>query len=494
MARPYERRHDAHPRAVTRFGQRLFSNFANRLTFALVAVFAAHVDALEAPLFDAETDPSRRDWIAARRRLSDVTGRNECRLFLILAYTDDFKVQVVGLERALRLMAIWHDMTRAFNLRMAIPAKRAAGTSALWLGLRGFSMLGFEVILPATQSRALSMPQSIIELRGMQNDHCDQLRGLLQRTVPFSAGDCSMYDMHSPAATHAHLGPAGWMRADDTLLSRVATWVCVLVSRPGVPALAALSRLECDEPTASDSVTLWEMSSDAAKDGTAEPGLAGYMHGASLCLPLLPSDVCGVLELPIAVLEPAAVVINFMVFGPRTPCGIRVVVMSDSLTLADGIADGTAHAPLMQFLHTRLLALPDFSRLVALLLIGNLFGEGNVMSDARSRGYTGTITQLCANLHIKHAPLDVPQAAYDLIAALRAENARLASGTPLDGSPPPPPPLRRSSRLRSLPMPGLLPAHNDGPVGNVVRIGARAGRLKPLSTQNPADSSNSRRH
>ena len=463
------------------FGQRLSSNFANRLTFALVEVFAARVDALEAPLFDAETDPSRRDWIAARRRLSDVTGRNECRLFSILAYTDDFKVQVVGLARALRLMTVWYDMTRSFNLRMAIPAKRAAGTSTLWLGLRGFSTLGFEVIPPAKQSRALSMLQSIVELRGMQNDHYAQLRGLLQHLVPFSAGDCSMYDMHSPAAAHAHLGPAGWMRADDTLLSRVATWVRVLVSRPGVPALAALSRLECDEPTASDTTTLWEMSSDAAKDGTAEPGLAGYMHGASWYLPLLPSDVRGASELPIAALELAAVVVNFMVFGPRIPCGVRVVVMSDSLTLVDGVADGTAHAPLMQFLHKQLLALPDFGRLVALLLIGHLFGEGNVMSDARSRGYTDTITQLCANLHIKHVPLDVPQAAHDLMTALRAEHARLADGAPLRDLPLPPPPLRRSSRLRSLPVPGRPPAHSDGPVGNGVCIG-QASNPGPVPT------------
>ena len=89
-------------------------------------------------------------------------------------------MQVVGLERALRLMTVWYDMTRAFNLRMAIPAKRAAGTSTLWLGLRGFSTLGFAVVPPAKYSRALSMLQSIIEHRGMQNDHYAQLRGLLE--------------------------------------------------------------------------------------------------------------------------------------------------------------------------------------------------------------------------------------------------------------------------------------------------------------------------
>ena len=52
---------------------------------------------------------------------------------------------------------------------------------------------------------------------------------LHQHLVPFSAGDCAMYDMHSPAAAHTHLNPPGWMHANDTLLSRVVTWVRVLV-------------------------------------------------------------------------------------------------------------------------------------------------------------------------------------------------------------------------------------------------------------------------
>ena len=53
------------------------------------------------------------------------------------AYTDDFKFQVVGIERAMmRIMAAWYTLTRELSLRMAIPAKREVGTSALWLGLR----------------------------------------------------------------------------------------------------------------------------------------------------------------------------------------------------------------------------------------------------------------------------------------------------------------------------------------------------------------------
>ena len=88
------------------FGMRLSSNFANRFTFALRNVLMSRVDAAEDVLFDAETDPSRRAWITQRRALSARTGRNECRLYSLAAYTEDFKFQVVGIKRAMCIMAV----------------------------------------------------------------------------------------------------------------------------------------------------------------------------------------------------------------------------------------------------------------------------------------------------------------------------------------------------------------------------------------------------
>ena len=147
------------------FGQKLSSNFANRFTFALRDVLTRRVDAAEDAIFNAETDPSRCAWIARRRALSARTGRNECRLYSLAAYTDDFKFQVVGIERTIRTMAVWYELTRELNLRMEIPAKREARTSTLWLGLRGYATLGYEVPR-AKQSRAISMLSDISEQRG----------------------------------------------------------------------------------------------------------------------------------------------------------------------------------------------------------------------------------------------------------------------------------------------------------------------------------------
>ena len=467
------------------FGQRLSSNFANRFTFALCELLMRRVDAIEDVILDGETDPSRRAWIARRRALSARTGRNECRLYSLAAYTDDFKFQVVGIERAMRIMAVWYQLTRELNLRMAIPAKREAGTSTLWLGLRGYATLGYEVIPRTKQSRAVAMLMDIREQRGTRNDEYQQLRGFLQHLVPFSLGTCAMYHMHAPATAAAHLGPAGWMSASDEMLAQVTVWITTLVNRPGVSVLVAVSELETgptdDEAT---SATLWEMSSDAAKDGTDHPAIAGYMHGASWAIPLRPCDVVGPLQISIPVLEFLAIVINFLVFGNRIPTGVRIVVMSDSLTSVDVLADGTAHAPLMQWLHTRLLADDHFRRLAPLALIGHGFGESNVMGDARSRGYDDLVARLCAALRVRHVPLDAPSSALELLDALRAEHYALlgaVDGTrPLDDDNSEP--TANSTKRRAV-----------DPVGNGVRIG-EAENEGPTPSPTPAAASRSLAH
>ena len=71
---------------------------------------------------------------------------------------------------------------------------------------------------------------------------------------------------------------------------------CLVVVRLAAPCNAA---------------AVYEMSSDAAKDGTTTPGIADYMHGFAWCAPLRPADVVGSLQISISVLELAAIVGNF---------------------------------------------------------------------------------------------------------------------------------------------------------------------------------------
>ena len=190
--------------------------------------------------------------------------------------------------------------------------------------------------------------------------------------------------------------------------------------------LVAVSELETG-PTDDEaaSAALCEMSSDAAKDGTDRPAIAVYSHGASWAIALRPCGVVGPLQLSIPVLEFLAIFINFFMFGPRIPTGVRIVVMTDSLTSVDVLADGTAHAPLMQWLHTRLLVDDHFKRLAPLALIGHGYSDTNAMSDVHSRGYDDLVARLCAALRVRHVALDAPSAALELLDALRAEHYAL---------------------------------------------------------------------
>ena len=162
------------------------------------------------------------------------------------------------------------------------------------------------------------------------------------------------------------------MNANEEMLVQVAVWITTLTTHPGLSVFVAVSELEIG-PTDNEAAlaALCEISSDAAKDGTDGPAIAGYMHGASWAIPLRPFDVVGPLQISIPVLEFLAISINFFVFDPHIPTGVHIVVTTDSLTFVDTLADGTAHAPLMQWLHTRLLADVHFKRLASLALIGN---------------------------------------------------------------------------------------------------------------------------
>jgi len=45
-------------------------------------------------------------------------------------------------------MRVWNDITRSFNLRMAIPRKRQVGTSLTWLGFNFYLTAGIVTVAP----------------------------------------------------------------------------------------------------------------------------------------------------------------------------------------------------------------------------------------------------------------------------------------------------------------------------------------------------------
>ena len=99
-----------------------------------------------------------------------------------------------------------------------------------------------------------------------------------------------------------------------------------------------------------------------------------------------PDDVSGPRQISIPVLEFLAIVGNFKTFGPLIPTGVTLRVTSDSITSVDVCAAASAHTPQMQHLHRALLDDLHFQRLSPNALIAHIFGETNVISDAKSSG------------------------------------------------------------------------------------------------------------
>ena len=110
------------------------SGFAQRLGNSLLYLVARRMGVVDAPFLASEADanPSCAAWLSRRRALSQRTGRNEARLYSCFIYTDDPVFQCVGFARFVRLLCCWREVTMMVGLRMAIAAKRQAGSSVLW--------------------------------------------------------------------------------------------------------------------------------------------------------------------------------------------------------------------------------------------------------------------------------------------------------------------------------------------------------------------------
>ena len=394
---------------------------------------ARRMDEVDAPFTAAEAaaSPSCAAWLAHRRAVTLRTGRNEERLYSCFIYTDDPVFQCVGFARFIRLLTCWHEVTTMVGLRMAIAEKRQAGSSVLWTGLRLHGTFGVASIPPPKRTRAIAELKRVAAGDKVRLDDAQSLAGLLEHLLPW-AGElrAAMYHFYYPHRAFASLGPQHPFTPTDAMQAQARLWISRLIERPGISVLAHV--IPNRPPTHSGSLMV--MSSDAAKSGTPTPGLGGYMHGQAWYLPLLPRDLSGATELPINVLEFVAIFGNFATFGSSIPESLncRLLALTDSLTSAIIVARHSARAPLMQLVHLRLLALPDFRRLAPVSEIAHIYGPANAMADAVSRGYFETLSELCAQLRV--ALLWLPPHASAIVLL---EDLRHAVDLSLPSSPPP---------------------------------------------------------
>ena len=157
--------------------------------------------------------------------------------------------------------------------------------------------------------------------------------------------------------------------------------------------------------------------SDAAKEGTANPGLGGWTLGYTWTVPLTELH----LQLDIPILEAIAAVVNVIfaweVIGgtDHLPEGFCFESHVDAQATAHVLIKGKARSPMMQFVHTLALEQQAFVEMLPFLLVYHCFGLANVASDAASRGYKHILRMVANALGVKLIHRPAPDVALNML-------------------------------------------------------------------------------
>lgn len=443
------------------FGLSPSSNIAQRLSTTVVQIASRCFDDEELPRFEAMladplTPPAVRSWIEQRRALAVTTRRPQLRLFSGDCFTDDTNFSIVGVDRTVRFLSVWHRVTTSLGLLMAIPEKRQIGQSALWLGCDFVVCAGVLAVPPAKILRALVILDDLLASRPVPFSTFRALVGLLEHFRPLTPANRTFF-----YGLYTHFGelgrhPARPVPITATLRAACARWAKLLRSTAGVLFSNALPGPSTRRHLPAAAPPAFVLFSDAAKDGARVPSLGGYAHGLCWSLPLRASD----LALPVVALEFVALFANVLIFAPRI-AGAVIRLRTDSSVTDHILHNLSAHSPLLQHAHLALLDAPEWRAIAELADSEFLLSEMNPLADAASRGEFGVLERLCAQLGLRPTWLAVPvvrvQALLDELVALLSRPLVLAADPPMPlrgervGEASNPGPVWRRSRVRGAP-------------------------------------------
>jgi len=385
------------------------------------------------------TDQCR--WIARRRTLSKLSGRQELRAFAAHMYTDDIRVSVVGIERTVRALRCWRSVTSDMNLVMAIAAKRQIGTSLTWLGFEFFTSHGVVAVQHAKLLRAKADIGQLLGGGQVDFGTFRSLLGLLEHMLVFVGGDRTfmdhMYGDNFRLGTE--FGPTTKMVVTEMHKQTLRQWQRVLLKSAGCYFSDALgsAAVAVQEGTreliTSMGSTLFQQKavnpqiyhlySDAASE-TDSGGLGGWVHGEWWHYPVS-KDERNLLH--ITALEFMAVGVNIILYG-GTLAGHHVVICADALATVQVLGKGSARAPVMQAIYALITELPEFKALEPLLCSVHVFGEVNVMADAASRDKLRVLHDLSTSIGVAATHVALPPRAFEFISNVKAAAALIQQG------------------------------------------------------------------
>ena len=208
----------------------------------------------------------------------------------------------------------------------------------------------------------------------------------------------SMYGVYDAldAARKAGLGQDELVVMTDRAATALQAFLDSLLHTAGVTALAAVFPVA--RPTASGAMRI--MRSDAALEGTGEPGISGNLYQYVYVI-----SVKGYQELPIVVLEFLGAVFNVIHFA-RMLQGAPAMLVLDAL-VCPIVLGGKATSPMLQFLHSELLALPEYRLVEDSLYVAHENGPFNPVCDCGSRGKFDEMEAIMKHLGTKAVYLPV---------------------------------------------------------------------------------------
>jgi hypothetical protein len=399
------------------FGPAHASNLAQRLSNAVIKIFHIEFRKVDAPYLeeDCQRHPLLRQWLQER---AATLGEEHARVHDAGFYTDDLFAMVLGEARYARAVGVWFEVTRKINLACSAPRKRLGGVVIPWTGIVYHSTLGGACLPEDKRANC----QRVLAKAGAGACPVSEYRpvvGLIEwARFALCISSLCMYVMYGPMQRGQELsrGPATIVKNSAQRVVQWRFWSNMLA----VAGFAAATAVLGDRPMPPLSSTVHAWHGDAAIKGTRWPGLCGFWNGLYWIIQLSEWQLQ---HLHISALELLVVMINFAVFGPMLELldpehlqRMTILVQCDSLVstkIITGKRRGTsvrsaAKSPLMQQIHQSMTQLPAYAKLHECVMAGHEWGEGNILSDAGSRGRVDKLVELCELLGIRAKKIEVP--------------------------------------------------------------------------------------
>ena len=390
------------------------SNLGQRLCYLVLHMWDVVFAVLDRPHLERERRdiPALEAWCSAR----EARGL-EVRLHARGGYTDDTRFRFVTPARGQRGSKAWCFVTKWFRVMMADASKRQLGLHDISLGVHFNTSLGVAAVPEEKRQRALASLDLLL-VGALAVEAYRSLLGLLLH-LAFLAdmSPSATHGMFTPlmpgsALSHGPATPVAGRYLTVAIRERAAEWKLRLESQSGAPFTAAVRALRQLGARRLGRRTFWR--SDACKEGTDHPGIAG-VRGCEYWVRRLHGREC---DIPIPVTEFVGHFGNVLAWAPTTPADCWVHTEIDALTPAYVLTRESAKSPLMQLVLRRYNLLPPVTQLKQRMSNGHISGEANVTADLPSRGRFAEMAAFFGHAGLTLRRVPCPSAVDSLLAEL----------------------------------------------------------------------------